>query len=81
VWRDKDNELPLDVVHIVYVKSSKLRAIIKKSVEDMADWEKWTAFFQYTSKPNHRETVNKVIDLKEALKTAGYRLMSVSQNE
>ncbi len=78
---DEDNELLSDAVHIVYVELSKLQEIIKKSVEDMTDLEKWAVFFRYASEPNHRETVNKVIDSKEALKMAGNRLMSISQDE
>ncbi len=78
---DENNELLSDAIHIVYVELSKLQEIIKKSVEDMTDLEKWAVFFRYASEPNHRETVNKVIDSKEALKMAGNRLMSVSQDE
>jgi predicted transposase/invertase (TIGR01784 family) len=78
---DEDNELLSDAIQVVYVELSKLQEIMKKSVDDMTDLEKWAVFFQYASEPNHRETVNKVIASKEALQMAGNRLMSISQDE
>ena len=78
---DEDNELLSDAMQVVYVELSKLQEIMKKSVDDMTDLEKWAVFFQYASEPNHRETVNKVIASKEVLQMAGNRLMSISQDE
>ena len=78
---DKTNELLSDAIHIIYVELSKLNEIIKKSVEDMTDLEKWAVFFRYANIPEYRETVNKVIKSKEALQMAGNLLMSVSTNE
>ncbi len=78
---DEDNELLADAIHVVYVELSKLQEIMKKSVEDMTDLEKWAVFFQYASEPNYRETVNEVIASKEVLQMAGNRLMSISQDE
>lgn len=78
---DEDNELLSDAIHVVYVELSKLDEIIKKSVSDMTDLEKWAVFFKYASEPTSRETVNKVIESKEALKMAGNLLMSISQDE
>lgn len=78
---DEDNELLSDAIQVVYVELSKLQEIMKKSVDDMTDLEKWAVFFQYASEPNHRETVNKVIASKEVLQMAGNLLMSISQDE
>ena len=78
---DKNNELLSDAIQIVYVELSKLHEIMKKSVYDMTDLEKWAIFFQYASEPTYRDTVNKVIESKEALKMAGNLLMSISQDE
>ena len=78
---DEDNELLSDAIQVVYVELSKPQEIMKKSVDDMTDLEKWAVFFQYASEPNHRETVNKVIASKEVLQMAGNRLMSISQDE
>ena len=78
---DKDNELLSDAVHVVYVELSKLQEVMRKSVNDMTDLEKWAVFFQYAGEPTYRETVNKVIASKEELQMAGELLMSISQDE
>jgi predicted transposase/invertase (TIGR01784 family) len=78
---DKDNELLSDAIHVVYVELSKLEEIMKKSVSDMTDLEKWSVFFQYANLPAYRDRVNKVIESKEALQMAGSLLMSVSKDE
>jgi predicted transposase/invertase (TIGR01784 family) len=75
------NELLSDAIHVIYVELSKLKEIIKKSVDDMTDLEKWAVFFRYADIPEYRETVNKVIESKEALQMAGNLLMSVSKDE
>ncbi|MBQ9720936.1 MAG: Rpn family recombination-promoting nuclease/putative transposase, partial [Oscillospiraceae bacterium] len=78
---DEDNELLSDAICIIYVELSKLQEIIKKSVADMTDLEKWAVFFQYASEQQARETVNEVIASKEALQMAGELLMSISKDE
>ena len=42
---DVDNELLSDAIRIIYVELSKLQEIMKKSVADMTDLEKWAVFF------------------------------------
>lgn len=78
---DEDNALLSDALHVVYVELSKLKEIAAKSVDDMTDLEKWSIFFRYASERNYRETVNKVIESKEALQMAGDILMNISQDE
>jgi predicted transposase/invertase (TIGR01784 family) len=78
---DTKNELLSDAIHVIYVELSKLGGIIKKSVNDMTDLEKWALFLKYANIPEYREAVNEVIQSKEALQMAGSLLMSVSKNE
>ena len=78
---DKDNELLSDAIQIFYVELSKLKELLKKPVEVMADLEKWAIFFRYAHDSKHREKVNEVIQSKEALQMAGELLMSISQDE
>ena len=78
---DEDNELLSDTIHVVYVELSKLDEILKKSVSDMTDLEKWSVFFRYANVQSHRETVNRVIESKEVLQMAGNLLMGISQDE
>jgi predicted transposase/invertase (TIGR01784 family) len=78
---DTTNELLSDAIHVTFVELSKLSEILKKSVCDMTDMEKWAVFFRYANIPEYREIVNKVIESKEVLQMAGNLLMSVSQSE
>jgi len=78
---DVTNELLSDAIRVIYVELSKLNEIIKKSVNDMTDLEKWAVFFRYADVPAYREAVNKVIESKEVLQVAGSLLMSVSKDE
>ena len=78
---DKDNELLSNAVQIYYIELSKLKGLLKKPVEAMADLEKWAIFFRYANDGNYREKVNEIIKSKEALQMAGELLMSISQDE
>jgi predicted transposase/invertase (TIGR01784 family) len=78
---DYDNELLSDAIQAIYVELSMLDEILKKSVSDMTDMEKWAIFIRYASVPTYRETVNKIIESKEVLQMAGELLLSISQDE
>jgi predicted transposase/invertase (TIGR01784 family) len=78
---EEDNGLLSDALCVIFVELSKLDEILKKPVAEMTDLEKWAIFFQYADKPTHRDTVNKIIETKEALQMAGDLLMSISQDE
>jgi len=76
-----DNELLSDAVNVVFVELSKLNEIVKKSVDDMSDLEKWSVFLRYAESPDYRDIVNRVIESKEALNVASELLMSISKDE
>jgi predicted transposase/invertase (TIGR01784 family) len=78
---DTTNLLLSDAIHVIYIELSKLNEILKKTVNEMTDLEKWAVFFRYANIPEYRETVNKVIESKEALQMAGTLLLGVSQSE
>ena len=78
---DEDNTLLCDAIHIVFVELSKLQRILKKSVDEMTDLEKWAIFFRYADSDRCREQVNRVIASKEVLQMAGELLMSISKDE
>ena len=69
---DKDNGLLSDAIHVTYVELSKLKDILNKPVKDMTDIEKWAVFFRYANIQRYRETVNEVIQSKEAKLPYGY---------
>ena len=78
---NKNYEQLSDALNVVFVELTKLKQIMAKDVSDMTDLEKWAIFFRYANESQFRETVNKVIESKEALKVAGSALMSISQDE
>ena len=78
---DVDNELFHDAIQVVYVELSKLSEVLKKSVDEMSDLEKWAVFLRYAENPVYREIVNRVIASKEELNVAGELLMGISQDE
>ena len=78
---DATGELLSDAISLTFVELSKLGEVLKKSVSDMTDLEKWSVFFRYAPDVRHREIVNKVIASKEVFQVAGNLLMSISQSE
>ena len=78
---DLDNGLLTDAFHLVFVELSKLAEIIRKRPEEMTDLEKWSIFFRYADIQRYRDTVNEIIQSREAIQMAGDVLLSVSQDE
>ena len=81
VRNNKTYEQLSDALNVVFVELTKLKKIMEKNVSDMTDLEKWAVFIRYANESKYRETVNKVVESKEALKVAGSALMSISQDE
>lgn len=78
---DRDNERLSNAIQIFYVELSKLKELLKKPVNAMADLEKWALFFRYANDSQCREKVNEVIQSKEVLQMAGELLMRIIQDE
>jgi predicted transposase/invertase (TIGR01784 family) len=78
---DTDNWLLHNVIQSVFVDLTKLGEVVKKPVDRMTDMERFSVFLRYADNPDYRDTVNKVIETREALTVAGEVLMSVSKNE
>ena len=78
---DRTNELLIEAIHATFVELSKLNEIIEKPVSDMSPLDKWSVFLRYAQDPQHRKTVNQVIESEEVLSVAGELLMSISQSE
>ena len=78
---DEDGALLCNAIQMIFVELSKLQEIMKKTVGEMTELEKWAVFFRYAADPSQRETVNKVIASKEVLQVAGNLLMGISQDE
>lgn len=52
---DRDNELLSNAIQVFYVELSKLKELLKKPVNTMADLEKWVLFFRYANDSQCRE--------------------------
>jgi len=52
---DRDNELLSNAIRVFYVELSKLKELLKKPVNTMADLEKWALFFRYANDSQCRE--------------------------
>ena len=52
---DRDNELLSNAIQVFYVELSKLKELLKKPVNAMADLEKWALFFRYDKDRQCRE--------------------------
>jgi len=65
----------------MFVELSKLRKLLKKSVDEMTDLEKWAVFLRYADSPDHRGVVNRILESREGLNVAGELLMNISQDE
>ena len=52
---DRDNELLSNAIQVFYVELSKLKELLKKPVNAMAELEKWALFFRYANDSQCRE--------------------------
>jgi predicted transposase/invertase (TIGR01784 family) len=78
---DTNNWLLHNAIQSVFVDLTKLDDIVKKPTEQMSDMECLSVFLRYADNPDYRDTVNRVIEAREALAVAGEILMSVSKDE
>jgi predicted transposase/invertase (TIGR01784 family) len=78
---DADNGLLHNAVQAMFVELTKLQEVVKKSVEQMTDMDRFAVFLKYAANPDYREIVNRVIDSREGLAVAGEVLMSISKDE
>jgi predicted transposase/invertase (TIGR01784 family) len=78
---DEDNGLLYNSIQAVFVELTKLGGVLKKPVGQMTDMEKFAVFLKYAEIPDHRDTVNKIIESEEGLAMAGEVLMTISKDE
>ena len=78
---DKSHRLFSDAMNIVIIELSKLRNILKKSVSEMTDLEKWLIFLRYANNPKYRSIIKDIIESKGEIKLVNELLMEVSQDK
>ena len=70
-----------DQINMVIVEMSKLHALLKRPAESLTMLEMWSVFFRFAPDPEHRDFINKIIELKEEVAMATELLMEISQDE
>ncbi|GHU48104.1 hypothetical protein FACS1894120_6470 [Clostridia bacterium] len=68
-------------ISLIIVELSKLANVMKKSVSEMTDAEKWAVFFKYADKPKYTEVVNAIAADKGEIMEATRILTNISTDE
>jgi len=70
-----------DQLNMIIVELNKLDTLLKKPVDNLTDFEKWTLFFRFAQDPVHRVKINDIIKDKEEIDMAATLLREISQDE
>ena len=79
--RTSDGKQLTDQINMVIIELSKLNDILKKPVETLTSFEKWSLFFRFAQEPMHRKLINDIIRDKEEINMAAELLREISQDE
>ena len=70
-----------DEINMIIVELSKLSDALKKPVEKLTAFEKWSLFFKYAQEPVQRKHINDIIREKEEIGMAAELLQEISKDE
>jgi predicted transposase/invertase (TIGR01784 family) len=70
-----------DQINMVIVELSKLNNALKKPVEELTSFEKWSLFFKFAPDMSRRSLINDIIREKEEVGMAATLLQEISQDE
>ena len=70
-----------DQINMVIVELSKLNNALKKPVEELTSFEKWSLFFKFAPDMSRRGLINDIIKEKEEIGMAAELLQEISQDE
>ena len=79
--RSQDGELLSDQINMVIIELSKLNDALKKPVEELTSFEKWSIFFKFAPDIMHRDLINDIIKEKEEIGMAATLLREISKDE
>jgi len=79
--RTPDGELLSDQINMVIIELSKLNDALKKPVDQLTSFEKWSIFFKFAPDPMHRSVINDIIREKEEIGMAATLLREISKDE
>jgi len=79
--RTADGEQLSDQVNMVIIELDKLNDALKKPVQDLTSFEKWSLFFKYAPEPVYRGQINGIIEGTEEIGMAATLLREISRDE
>ena len=79
--RNNDGIQLTDQINMVIIELDKINEMLKKPVEKLTSFEKWSLFFRYAQEPMHRSLINDIIKGKEEINMAAALLQEISQDE
>jgi predicted transposase/invertase (TIGR01784 family) len=79
--RRTNGEQVSDQINMVIVEMSKLYDALKRPAESLTPLEMWSVFFKFAPDPEHRDFVNKIIEIKKEVGMASALLMEISKDE
>jgi predicted transposase/invertase (TIGR01784 family) len=80
-YRDRQGNDLTDDETIIFLDLSKIDDVLKKSVDEMTNVEKWAIFFKYVSDDSKRDILNKILEREEGIRMATNILLQVSKDE
>ena len=81
MFRDAKGTPLTDDQVIIFLELTKIKALLKKRVEDLTEIESWLIFFKYAADKSKREKLEQIIEKKEGIKMAAQILQTISMNE
>jgi len=79
--RTHDGKRLSDQINMIIIELSKLNDILKKPVEKLTAFEKWSIFFKFAPDPVHRNLINDIITDKREISMAAALLQEISKDE
>ena len=79
--RTSDGELLTDQINMVIIELSKLKDSMKKPVEKLTPFEKWSIFFKFAPNIVHRGLINDIIKNTKGIGMAASLLREISKDE
>jgi predicted transposase/invertase (TIGR01784 family) len=79
--RTADGEQFSDQLNIIIIELDKLNYALKKPVEELTSFEKWSLFFKFAQDPVQRDIINDIIKEKEEIGMAATLLQEISKDE
>jgi len=79
--RTEDGEQLTDQINMIIIELSKINEMLKKPVDEMSSFEKWSLFLRFAQEPMHRNQINDIIKTKEEIGMAAALLREISQDE